>query len=334
MNKQPSILKEIRPHGTESFPCAIYRTHSVGKGVLVKHHWHEEAEILYFSGGKFRLEINMESFPAYSECLYFINPGELHSIITESSDSHWEDAVVFSPGILSFDSCDEAQIHLLNPIHNGSLLFPRCLTPEHPAFAPIRNAFSQIMHSFGEESCAEETPAKNPDKRESSRDSTFIANDLTSQLYIKSSLLYILATLSRHSLFTPTEKNLDKRVESVKTALTYIKENYQNKIYIADLAGQVNLNEQYFCRLFKKAIGRSPMEYLNEYRIKQARRLLEETDLPVTEICLECGCNNLGNFLREFRKHTRTTPLQYRKHTRTTPLQYRKNCDTDFPEKS
>ena len=308
MNKQPSILKEIRPHGTKSFPCAIYRTHSVGTGVLVKHHWHEEAEILYFSGGKFRLEINMESFPAYSECLYFINPGELHSIITESSDSHWEDAVVFSPGILSFDSYDEAQIHLLKPIHNGSLLFPRCLTPEHPAFSPIRNAFLEIMHSFVE---------KDDRQADVSSDSTFIANDLTSQLYIKSSLLYILATLSRHSLFAPTEKNLDKRVESVKTALTYIKDHYQNKIYIADLAGQVNLNEQYFCRLFKKAIGRSPMEYINEYRIKQTRRLLEETDLPVTEICLECGYNNLGNFLREFRKYTGTTPLQYRKNHET-----------------
>ncbi|MDE6740519.1 MAG: AraC family transcriptional regulator [Lachnospiraceae bacterium] len=307
MDQQPSILKEVRPHGTKSFPCAIYRTHSVGKGTLVKHHWHDEAEILYFSGGKFRLEINMESFPACSECLYFINPGELHSIITESSDHHWEDAVVFAPGILSFDSYDEAQIHLIKPIRSGRLLFPRCIMPEHPAFVPIRNAFMQIMHSF-EQSAADDSLME-----ASLTDSSLVTDDLTSQLYIKSSLLYILATLSDHRLFTPTEKNLDKRIESVKTVLTYIKDNYQDKIYIADLAKQVNLNEQYFCRLFKKAIGRSPMEYINEYRIMQTRRLLEESDLSVTEICLECGYNNLGNFLREFRKYTGTTPAQYRK---------------------
>ena len=96
--EQPLILKEIRPHGTKSFPCAIYRTEFIGKGTLVKHHWHEEAEILYFSGGNFRLEINMESFFVDSECLFFINPGELHSIIAESGGRHWEDAVVFSPG--------------------------------------------------------------------------------------------------------------------------------------------------------------------------------------------------------------------------------------------
>ncbi len=88
-------LKEIRLHGTKSFPCAIYRTHSIKKGVFVKHHWHDEIEILYFSGGEFRLEVNMESLPIQSECFYFINPGELHSIITETSESYWEDAVVF-----------------------------------------------------------------------------------------------------------------------------------------------------------------------------------------------------------------------------------------------
>lgn len=306
MEQQPSLLKEIRTHGTRSFPCAIYRTHFEGKGTLVKHHWHDEAEILYFSGGEFRLEINMEDFPITSECLYFINPGELHSIISESSDSHWEDAVVFSPGILSFDSCDEAQIHLIQPVRKGSLLFPRCIKPVHPAFAPVRNAFLDIMRSFGQTS-REENP---------SADSSLVTDDLTSQLYIKSYLLFILATLSANRLLTPTERNMDKRVESIKTVLTYIRENYREKIYVADLAGQVNLNEQYFCRLFKKAIGSSPIEYINEYRIKQTRRLLEETELSVTEICMECGYNNLGNFLREFRKYTDMTPLQYRKQSR------------------
>lgn len=304
MEQQPSILKEIRPHGTKSFPCAIYRTHSAGKGAFVKHHWHEEVELLYFSGGQFRLEINMESFPIQSECFYFINPGELHSVISETADSYWEDAVVFSPDILSFDSYDHAQIHLIHPIQKGRLLFPRYITPEHAAFLPIRNAFMDITRAFGQ-MASEASPIK---------DSSLVTDDLTSQLYIKSSLLYILATLSEHRLFTPTEKNLDKRVESIKTALTYIKDNYREKIYLSDLAEQTNLNEQYFCRLFKKAIGHSPMEYINEYRIKQTKRLLEETNLSVTEICLECGYNNLGNFLREFRKYTGTTPLQYRKN--------------------
>ena len=89
MEQQPIVLKEICSHGTKSLPCAVYRTHSVGKGVFVKHHWHDEIEILYFSEGGFRLEINMESFEIQSECIYFINPGELHGIISETLERHW-----------------------------------------------------------------------------------------------------------------------------------------------------------------------------------------------------------------------------------------------------
>lgn len=298
MEQQPIVLKEICTHGTKSLPCAVYRTHSVGKGVFVKHHWHDEVEILYFSEGGFRLEINMESFPIQSECFFFINPGELHGIISETFDSHWEDAVVFSPGILGFDSRDESQIRLMKPIQNGKMLFPRRITPQHPAFLPLRNTFMDIMRVFGQ----------------MIEGGSLVADDLPHQLYIKSSLLYIFATLSEHKLFSPVERNFDRRVESIKTALLFIEENYHNKIYISDLAGQVNLNEQYFCRLFKKAVGHSPIEYINAYRIKQAKRLLEETDLQVTEVCLECGFNNLGNFMQEFRKRTGTTPLQYKKN--------------------
>ncbi len=314
MEQQPIVLKEICSHGTKSLPCAVYRTHSVGKGVFVKHHWHDEIEILYFSEGGFRLEINMESFEIQSECIYFINPGELHGIISETLERHWEDAVVFSPGILGFDSRDEAQISLMKPIQNGKLLFPRCITPQHPAFLSLRHSFLHIMHVFGQ--MAEAAPEKDSDEKSRPLgDSGTTANDLTSQLYVKSSLLHIFAALFEHRLFMPVERNFDKRVESIKTALLFIEENYHSKIYISDLAGQVNLNEQYFCRLFKKAIGHSPIEYINAYRIRQAKRLLEETDLQVTEVCLECGFNNLGNFIQEFRKRTGTTPLQYKKRT-------------------
>lgn len=176
----------------------------------------------------------------------------------------------------------------------------------------LRNAFTDIMHAFGQS--IEEASAGQETVQEHLADSNLVTDNLTSQMYVKSSLLYILATLSAYGLFTTTERNFDRRVESIKTALIFIKDNYQNKIYLSDLAGQVNLNEQYFCRLFRKVLGYSPIEYLNEYRIKQAKRLLEETDLQVTEGWIECGFNHLGNFLQEFRKYTGTTPLQYRKH--------------------
>lgn len=301
-----STLKEIRPHGTKFFPCAIYHTRSAAKkGICIKHHWHDEIEIIYFSGGEFNLEINMEHYHVTSECFYFINAGELHSIVVKKAEKCGEDAIVFHPMILSFESYDSAQLDLMQPILNGKLLFPRCLTPDHPAFASIRLAFTQAIQSFGID-----IDEKNPSNKD------VVTDDLASQLLIKASLLRIFGILYQYELFIPTDKNYNKKVEGIKKALTYIKENYKEKIYIADLASLLNMNEQYFCRYFKKALDHSPIEYINKYRIKQALSLLEKTDLSVMEICLECGYNNLGNFLREFRKYTNTTPLQYRKNAK------------------
>ena len=238
------------------------------------------------------------------ECFYFINPGELHSIYVEKNGGCVENAVVFCMDMLNSSySLDKIQTNLIQPVQNGSIQFPRCLKKGTPAFTQVWSAYEEIQNVFG--------GAFQGDYY----DGEAVTDDITRQLFIKSALLRILAILSANNLFEVTEKNHDRRIETIKTTLTYIQENYKEKIYIRDLAGLIGMNEQYFCRFFKKVIGRSPMEYVNEYRIKKAIHYLKESDLTVTEICLECGYNNLGNFLREFRKYTSTTPLQYRRHS-------------------
>lgn len=304
-NQQVSTLKEIRVHGTQNFPCAFYQTGTRIKGNMVKHHWHEEVELLYFSGGEFCLEVNMERFDISEECFYFINPGELHSISVKKNGGCVETAVVFHMSLLNSSySLDQIQTNLIQPVQNGGIQFPRCLRKTDYAFAQVRSAYKEIQNVFGEVSF-----------QENCYEGKAVTDDITRQLFIKSALLRILAVLSANNLFEVTEKNYDRRIETIKTTLTYIQENYKEKIYIRDLAGLIGMNEQYFCRFFKRAIGRSPMEYVNEYRIKKAIHYLKESDLTVTEIGLECGYNNLGNFLREFRKYTSTTPLQYRRYS-------------------
>lgn len=304
-NEKLPKLREGRVHGTKDFPCAIYWTGSRKKGIMVQHHWHEEIEIIYFSGGEFCVEINMEKYRIGGECIFFINPGELHSISVEKDGECMEDAVVFHMDILNFaSSMDQVQTRLLQPIQNGRLLFPRCIEAESPAFKTVRDAFLNIQNAFGRSGTGEGIC-----------DGQAVTEDITCQLAVKASLLRILTVLSANRMFTETSRNNDRRIETIKKAIGYIQDNYKEKIYIRDLADLIGMNEQYFCRFFKKAIGRSPIEYVNEYRIKKARHYLEETDLTVMEICLECGYNNLGNFLREFRRYTDTTPLQYRKRS-------------------
>lgn len=297
---QTSKLKEQKDHGTSVFPCGLYEVFDNAPWEGVKHHWHDEIEILYFMKGNFKVKINMESFPVEEECFFFVNPGEIHSV--DCSGPATESAIVFHPCILNFEHYDLAQTQLIQPLTKGEIQLPRFLDSSHPAFHKIKKEYLDILNVFHQTGMF------------LSSEYQTVTEDIASQLFIRAGLLKMLGFLSSFSLLTQPEKADDYRVQIIKSSLEFIRKHYQEKIYIRDLAGNASMNEQYFCRFFKKILGKSPITYINEYRIKQAIILLQTTDSPVMDICLDCGFNNLGNFLREFKKDTGFTPLQYRKH--------------------
>ena len=300
-NTRISSLKEDRQHGTVTFPCAFYRAdyqHAApGMPFVTKHHWHEEIEIIYFEQGHYQLKINMKTWTLEEPCFFFINSGELHSISSEKL--YLEQAFVFSPSIISFELPDSSQNLLIRPLISHELSFPAFLPASHPAFPEILEEFRKIYRIF----CHNQPEGQDQ----------YTVSSVSAQLRTKASLLNILSCLEEHQLLSSEKPDFNHRIEALKTVMTYIKENYQEKIYISDLALLVNMNEQYFCRFFKKALGKTPIEYINDFRIRQAVLLLQETELPVMNVCLECGFNNLGHFMKEFKRSTHLTPLQLRK---------------------
>lgn len=301
MHTDQNQLKENRLHGTSDFPCAIYQCHSEYPVFYVPPHWHEEIEIIWIVRGGFHLEINMEHYESRGEAFFFINSGELHRLYSKKEGEPIEEyAIVFHPKILSFDSHDAAQIQILWPLSSRTLTLPRVIDQDHPLFSLIRMEYTQILDSI----------SYGQGKPQSLKDRAVYGAAV--QLCIKGSLIKILSFLSSHDLLQEYSDG-DSRVDAVKMVLTYIREHYREKLSLGELAGVVNLNEQYFCRFFKHAVGKSPLRYVGEFRCHKAMGLLEQTSLTVMEICLETGYHNLGNFLREFRKQTGMTPLQYRK---------------------
>ena len=284
---QTSKLKEQKDHGTSVFPCGLYEVFDNAPWEGVKHHWHDEIEILYFMKGNFKVKINMESFPVEEECFFFVNPGEIHSV--DCSGPATESAIVFHPCILNFEHYDLAQTQLIQPLTKGEIQLPRVLDSSHPAFHKIKKEYLDILNVFHQTGMF------------LSSEYQTVTEDIASQLFIRAGFLKMLGFLSSFSLLTQPEKADDYRVQIIKSSLEFIRKHYQEKIYIRDLAGNASMNEQYFCRFFKKILGKSPITYINEYRIKQAIILLQTTDSPVMDICLDCGFNNLGNFLREIK---------------------------------
>lgn len=299
-NSQRQNLREVRPHGTSIFPCAFYLTLGNAVRLRVKHHWHEEIEIIYLKSGKYRVTIDMESYDVNQECFFFINPGQLHSIHALTPHGE-EQAIIVDPQMLRFQNYDSIDECILQPLVQGKLTFPRYLDASHPLFPAFRAEYEKISAAFRRNQQIPDTGAQ------------ISTDDLVAQMQIKASLLQFLALMMDQELLCHTTKPEKQRIESIKTVLAYISLHYSEKLYIQDLSSLVNMNEQYFCRFFKNAIGRSPIDYINDYRLTKVIRLLETTDLPVTDISLECGFNNMGNFQRLFRRKTGTTPLQYRK---------------------
>ena len=301
----PSSLKEERQHGNLSFPCAFYQTvhetNPPGLPFTVKHHWHEPIEIIYLEQDSYQVDINMTMTHLKSPCFCFINSGELHALASDS-DQYLEQAVVFSPELLTFATPDPTQEQFLLPLSEHKLSFPSFLGPNHPAFSEVQQEFFRIRSIFFRENRL--------------HSDQFTIENPISQLRLKASLLNIIGTLAEHALLTSNEPVRNPRVELLKAVISYIRQNYQQPLSLGELAALAGMNEQYFCRFFKKALGKTPISYINSFRIQHAATLLCTTELPVTEVCLESGFNNLGHFMKEFKKATRFTPLQFRRQNK------------------
>ena len=298
-SQQPS-LKEKQSHGTRLFPCAYYHFCNPSHRLRVSHHWHEEVEIVYLHHGSFILDINMEPYGTDRECFLFINSGELHSLRSLSMEFD-EQAVVFSPSMLLFQDYDSIDESILLPLTQNKLTFPRFLDQTSPFFSAFRSCYQQISHIFSQ---SKETLITGEQ---------ILTDDVISQLQIKAGILQLIGILMEAGLMCQSPRTESQKITAIKTVLSYITDHYHEKLYVQDLASQVNMNEQYFCRFFKRSIGKTPIDYINDYRLNKVIRLLETGDAQITEICLECGFNNMGNFQRLFKRKTGITPLQYRK---------------------
>jgi AraC-like DNA-binding protein len=93
----------------------------------------------------------------------------------------------------------------------------------------------------------------------------------------------------------------------------FIQNNFQNKIYLKEVADLIYLTESNFCKFFKKATGKTYSDYVNEIRINEASRLLIQSDKTISQISFECGFETLSYFNRVFLNKKGITPSVYRK---------------------
>ena len=104
----------------------------------------------------------------------------------------------------------------------------------------------------------------------------------------------------------------DYRQEAIHRAIIHMERNLARKLTLADISKHANLNKNYFCECFRNETGTSPWDYLIQLRVEKVKKLLSETDLPISEIAQMSGFCDQSYMSRAFRKTECMTPRSFR----------------------
>lgn len=289
-NEEILSLKEAVQHGDFLLPFDIYKTRMPDYFNSFPMHWHEEIEIIYVKGGCVEFNIDLETYVAEENDIAIIPPCVLHSFKQYMGKSADMLTMMFNMSMLTNNSTDACSIRYFTPFYERQLSIPYIIKHDHPSYNRIRDIYFSIAEAY-ESKCE------------------FYELTIKSKLY---ELFYVFFSKCFEKIdYDATLKN--NTTKNIKAILDYISENYMNSITIEELSASVNLSKHYFMRFFKKYMGTTCIEYINDYRLNIATNMLLTTNAQITEIATSVGITNLSYFNRIFKKKYNMTPKEYRR---------------------
>ncbi len=280
--------QEKKAHGEQGFPYTTYLCSIPLDFATVPLHWHEEMEIIYIKKGSGTITVDFTTHFVTAPTLVLIVPGQLHSISQHEKDSMEYENIIFHPNILMSRQNDDCTTDFLLPLLSGGISLPTLLTPALSNYAEIAACIDDA-----DEICKFYPKAY--------------------QFALKSQLLRFFYLLFSTCADTASPGKKPGSLDKMKQIIKYIECNYMQKITIAEIADAIGLSQSHFMKYFKNTMGTSFIDYLNEYRLTMASRLLHSSDSSILDIASEVGFDNLSYFNRLFKKRFGTTPSKYRK---------------------
>ena len=279
-------LKENKPHGTKEYPYGQYFIQHMKQTFQFPVHWHDELEIIYIKQGALQITINGQDYQGTAGSIFLVNPRELH-LMGSSDLSVAYYTLLFPLEFISFQSRDELETTLLQPLRSGQLIFEHEISD-----TTLKNKLCSILDEI-----------------------TAINRETSSMKQLKTRILllqFLQQIVEYPSLIVPASGS---KTDMQKELLVYIQQHYTDKITLQDLAKHFHLSEKYISRYFKEHFYLTFSDYVNHLRLTHAKKLLETTELSVTEIALCSGFPNVSYFIRTFKTCYEKPPLKYRKST-------------------
>lgn len=252
-------------------------------------HWHEALEFNLVTEGVVKVSTANQSQVFRKGEGFFINSNVLASMENETDcilDSH-----LFHPVFLSGHFKSVFETKYLNPVIQNRNLDLLCLRGTTPEQKQILGKLRQLS------------------RLQSQEDPEFQTRNLLSEIWLL--LLEELRNADSSAFHSPSG-NQDR----ILTMIAFIQENFAEKLTLEQIADSASVSTRECLRCFRGAIHQSPMDYLIEYRVRTAKKLLETTDLTITDIALRCGFNSNSYFTKLFHRSCGKTPNAYRKEFR------------------
>lgn len=105
--------------------------------------------------------------------------------------------------------------------------------------------------------------------------------------------------------------------DRINVVFNHVKTHFKEEIPLEEIAKKVSMTIPSFCRYFKKITNKTFVQFVNEYRLVHASKLLGEQTLSITEVCFESGFNNFSHFNKSFKTFTGQNPSAYRNQLKT-----------------
>ncbi|MBQ8281159.1 MAG: helix-turn-helix transcriptional regulator, partial [Lachnospiraceae bacterium] len=264
--------KEQRSHGTRTFPFAYYYETISHPRYNMIYHWHTEFEIIHVISGEFSLSCDGEGILLGEDECAFIPSGSLHGGVPE-------------------DCIYECLVFDLQPLLKASPACAKILNNVYEHQITIDKHF--LSDSFFTGYC---------------RKIMTLMREKTDyyEFFVQGLLLSLFGEIFSNNCYSATNDTNNrsiKKLKMFKKTLGYIEEHYSEDLSLDNLADICNMNSNYFCRAFKELTGKTPMEYLNYYRIESACELIATTGMTLIDIAMNCGFNDYSYFIKVFKKY-------------------------------
>lgn len=279
------ILEEVCSLGTKKLPVKIhiqiYDEHRV-----TLPHWHKFLEILCIDEGQATLTVNQTSLQAKQGDILVFNAYDVHELV----------------GIAKVLV---AQFHVSLVTEYGVDLLKVCSVPDKMKLLPRSCDHTKRIHNNMKrmfENSTQQAPG-------------YELDSLGTIFQIVSSIIFEFSGIIADDQMVDNHQEDLQRIEIL---LRYVEMNYPNKISLQDAAEILNLSPNYFCRFFKRVMGKSFFEYLNIYRCMKANELIYTTNKSITEIALSVGFSTINYFNKVYKKFQNSSPSKNRKRLPVT----------------